>query len=106
MRSRRTFMMVCVRLATRSEPSFFFATRYNAVLSVVRSSSGTGGAPRNVPFGTSKLSYARSASAIAPAESIEIRTGKAFGPRLKEPSHQRQIFLRQRDDDEQRADLL
>ena len=50
-RSLRTFMMVWVRVATKSEPSFLFATRYSYVLRVVRSSSGTGGDPRNVPLG-------------------------------------------------------
>ena len=55
-RSLRTFMIVCVRLVTKSVPSFLFATRYSEALNVVRSSSGTGGAPRSVPFGMSKLS--------------------------------------------------
>ena len=49
-------MIVCVGLEIKLELSFLFATRYNEVLKVVTSSSGTGGDPRSVPFGTSKLS--------------------------------------------------
>src|SRR5437763_12055941 len=74
-RLRRALIIACVRLVTRSAASFLCATRYSEVLKVVRSSSVTGGEPRNVPFGTSKLSKARSACAIAPADSIGTSTG-------------------------------
>src|SRR5262245_27155193 len=45
---------------------------------VVRSSSGIGGEPRSVPFGTSKLSNAGARWAIAPAASIGISVAFRF----------------------------
>ena len=85
-------MMFWVRLIASSLLRLFFATRYNEVLNVVRSSSGTGGAPRKVPLGTSKLSYARLASAIAAADSIGIRTGVALVPYGKRPLTSERYF--------------
>ena len=56
------------------------------------SSSGTGGAPRSVPLGISKLSYGPLASAIAPAESIGHRMFVDIydvWPQSGEPAHYR-----------------
>src|SRR5580700_2077613 len=99
-------MIASVRLVTRSVPSFFCATRYSEVLRVVRSSSGTGGDPRSVPFGTSKLSKARSASSDCCRRLDWDQNRHLLVVELKKSADEREIFFGKGDRDQQGTDLL
>ncbi len=99
-------MIASVRSVTRSVPSFFCATRYSEVLRVVRSSSGTGGDPRSVPFGTSKLSKSALILCNCPRGLDWDQYRGLFTVKLKKSANEREVFFGERDHDKQGADLL